>query len=118
MFCSGRIGTKQMMHKTKLIVRSGLALTVLLGLTFTVSPVAASNGDKIDASDTDADRTMLLHDNCEKVTNNGVAEKELQPAEDKCEEILTTIRDTARAPCEEVFPGPHLTYKCKQYVPR
>ena len=103
-----------------MIVRSGLALTVLLGLTFTVSPVAANDGDKIDAPDTDADRTMLLHGNCEKVTDNGVAEKELQPAEDKCEEILTTIRDTvvttANTACEEVFRGPHFTYFCKQYV--
>ena len=81
------------MFRTKMFARVGIALAVVLGFTVMVSPAAAT-ATKSTAQDTDADTTTLLHENCEKVTDNGVAEEELQPVEEECEDTLTSTRDT------------------------
>lgn len=86
--------TIQMMSKTKMFARVGIALAVVLGFTLMVSPAAATTATKSTTQDTDAGTTTLLHENCERVTDNGVAEEELQPAEEECEETLTSTRDT------------------------
>jgi len=77
-----------------MFARVGIALTVVLGFTLIVSPAAATTATKSTAQDTDADTTTLLHENCERVTDNGVAEEELQPVEEECEDTLTSTRDT------------------------
>jgi hypothetical protein len=83
-----------MMSKTKMFARVGIALTVVLGFTLIVSPAAATTTTESTTPDTDADTTTLLHENCERVTDNGVAEEKLQPAEEECEDTLTSTRDT------------------------
>jgi len=107
-----------MMSKMKTFARFGIALTVLIGFTLLVSPAAAT-ATKPTTQDTDADTVTLLHDNCEKVTNNGVAEEELQPAEEECEDTLTSTRDTVFSvvysyPVCHQFGDKHGQYELRQ----
>lgn len=85
-----------------------------------LSPAAATATEST-TQNTDAGTTTLLHENCEKVTNNGVAEEELQPVEEECKDTLTSTRDIvftvvySYPVCSQFDDGKHETERVQKF---